>query len=205
MIKFKKKRTIMSLNIDVPAGSFAFDTEPLVFETCREKFGKLWNKDIKGFYMRHQKNEGVNVASFILKTEEVLGRKRFTRFAETNRDILWIEPSIFWRCCRMRRSLFTILVRCGRHYYLPHIDYEDALFSEPYTTLTRNAVMRFLFGYTKYVGPSLETSNSIEYLGWKSFFNGKSNDYLRRVLIWPGKNPHKLSKRWRRGNEFLWS
>lgn len=193
-VKFKEKRTITSPNVDALPGSFALESVPFRFELCRERFGRMWDRTTKGFYLRHHSGQGPGIAAFVLKTEEVLGKKRFSKFSETNWDtILWIEPCPFWRCCRMRRSLFTILVRCGM-YYDPQADnYENALYHDPYAMHTRKAVMRFLFGYTKYIGPSLE-GGTIETTGWKAIFHGKDENYIRSVLVWPGgRNPYKLA------------
>lgn len=202
-VKFKEKKTIVSLYADATPGSFALDSTPFHFENCRERFGRMWDKTNKGFYFRHASGQGIGVAAFILKTEEILGKKRFSKFSETNRDtILWIEPCAFWRCCRMRRSLLTILVRCGMYYDPRSDDYETALFCDSYALHTRKAIMRFLFGFTKYVGPSME-GGVVETMGWKSVFQGRDEIYIKSVLVWPrGRNPHQLG---RPISDSLWS
>jgi hypothetical protein len=193
-VKFKEKKTITALSVDAISGSFALDSTPFRFEHCRERFGKMWDKSTQGFYFRHIPGKGFDIAAFVLKTEEVLGKKRFSKFSETNWDsILWIEPCLFWRCCRMRRSLFTILVRCGINYSALYDNYEEALFADAYAFNTRKAVMRFLFGFTKYKGPSIE-GGTIETTGWKAIFQGKDEAYIRSALVWPRKNnPYKIS------------
>lgn len=201
MEAFKERKLISAWLVDAVNGSFALDKTPLVFEHCRERFGKQWDRKTKGFYLKHPTDKGANIAAFIIKTEEILGKKRHSRFAETNfQSVLWIEPAAFWRCCRMRRSLFTILVRTGWNYH-PANDYEDVLFNDPYFQRTRQAVMRFLFGFTKYVGPTLETSGSnIESIGWKAIFNNRDAAYVRAALVWPRKNnPHTCVR------NYLWN
>lgn len=200
-VQFKEKKVITATSVDAIEGSFALDTIPFRFENCRERFGKQWNAHTKGFYFKHPSHTGKNIAAFIVRTEEILGKKRHSKFAETNWDtILWVEPSVFWRCFRIRRSLFTILVRAGWNYSGTD-DYERVLFREAYLYYTQSAVRRFLFGFTKYKGPNLETFGSLESMGWRSVFAGRDDVYIKSILVRSGKNPYQLSY----VNKFLWS
>lgn len=116
-VEFLNKKFIYSQNTDVKIGSFALDVSPLKFETCRERFAKHWDESTIGWFLKHPENKGKDVASFLVKTEEILKQKEFSKFSNTNRDsILWIEPSDFWKVCRLRRSLLTIIVRAGMFY-----------------------------------------------------------------------------------------
>jgi hypothetical protein len=90
----------------------------------------------------------------------------------------------------MRRSLLTIIVRAGMMYEPKQDNYEEALFAYKFVAPTRKAVMRFLFGFTKYVGPSIEEQPSIESRGWKSVFEGKDEATIKRYLTWPEPNPY---------------
>lgn len=189
-ISFDEKRVITSLNIDVKPGQFALDQVPFQFENCRERFAKMFVEDTIGFYFKHKSGQSRNVAHFILKTESILQEIIFSKFAETNRDsILWFEPSRFWKMCPMRRSLLTILVRCGMLYDSEKDNYEEALFAQEYVVPTKKAVMRFLFGFTDYAGPSLWTDASIQVRGWKTIFDSRSNESVRESLLWPKDKP----------------
>lgn len=192
-VRFGERKNISALTVGGLDGYFALDATPFHFEHCRERFGKMWNRSTKGFFFRHPAGQGENVAAFIIKTEMILGRKSFSKFSKTNFDyILWVQPSVFWKCSRMRRSLLTILLRSGMSYDSVKDNYELALFHEPYMLQTRRAVMRFLFGFTKYIGPSIETSSHLESVGWVGVFHGKDDKYVKEFLVWPGKNPCRL-------------
>ncbi len=188
-VKFEPTK-LFPAQIDVKEGSFALEATPISWETCRERFGKAFQQDTPGFYFKHRSGGGRAVASFLVKTESVL-RQEPSRFAETNRDsVLWIEPSDFWKSCPMRRSLLTVLLRCGIVYDPARDNYEEALFTQEYVVPTRRAIMRFLFGFTQYQGPSLATDSTIQIRGWKSIFEGKTEADIKQWLVWPNGKPY---------------
>ena len=190
-ITFKETKVTTSQYIQTLDGSFGLDVEPYRFETCRERFGRQWDKNTKGFYLKHPVNKGFAVATFLKKTELILKQETFSEFALTNRDtILWIEPSMFWMECRMKRSLLTILVRAGMLYDPIADNYEEALYQEKWANPTKMAIMRFLFGFTKYVGPAIDDQPSIESRGWKFVFEGRNEESTKQYLIWPNKNAY---------------
>lgn len=193
-ITFKDKKHTPSMYFEgVFDGSFGLDVEPYKFETCRERFGRQWDENTKGFYLTHPVNEGYSVATFLKKTEIILKQTEFSEYALTNRDnILWIEPSKFWMSCRMKRSLLTILVRAGILYDPKKDNYEEALFSERWAKPTKRAVMRFLYGFTKYIGPTIEGQN-IETRGWKYVFDETTHNdqFAKDCLVWPGDDAYK--------------
>jgi hypothetical protein len=185
-VEFLDKKIIHSHNTDAKIGSFALDVSPLKFENCRERFAKYWDESTTGWFLKHPENKGKDIASFLVKTEYILKQKEFSKFSDTNRDsILWIEPSEFWKSCRLRRSLLTIIVRAGMFYDLKNDNYEDALFSQEYVTPTKRAVQRFLFGFTKYVGTDMDNNSSLEKKGWKTIFEGKDTEAIKSILVWP--------------------
>lgn len=193
-VEFQEKRLITSQNVEAKPGHFALDATPLTWENCRERFAKMFKEDTVGFYFKHEANQSLNVASFVLKTECILKVEEKSKFAETNRaSILWFEPSAFWKQCQMRRSLLTILLRCGILYNAEVDNYEDALFRQDYVIPTKRAVMRFLFGFTKYVGPDISTDATVQFKGWKTIFEGKSPAEIKQMLVWPDGNPYTPS------------
>ncbi len=197
-VDFLPEKLIRSTNINGEDGSYGIDTVPFEFEKCREKFALNFKVGTTGFYFKHSGyngtvsgNKSVRVASFIKRTEIILEQTEFSGFALTNRaTIVWVEPAMFWKSCRMRRSLFTILLRAGIFYNPESDNYEDALFSEQYVIPTQQAVMRFLFGFTKYVGPSMDggSDSTYEYKGWKYIFEAKDELTLKSYLVHPDKN-----------------
>lgn len=190
-ISFKDTKFTQSMHFTVSDGSFGLDVDPYRFETCRERFARQWDQNTVGFYFTHPANMGYSVATFLKKTEIILKRTDFSEYALTNRDnILWIEPSKFWMDCRMRRSLLTILVRAGMVYDPKRDNYEEALFAEKWAKPTKMAVMRFLFGFTKYNGPNIE-NQSVESRGWKFIFESITEQQIKEYLLWPEENAYK--------------
>lgn len=184
-MEFQKPKTILSLNTDVTNGSYALDDVPLSFETCRERFAARFKQTTPGLYFKHEPERGEDVAAFLLKTEDIVGVEK-SRFSKTNHNtILWIEHSSFWKSCSMRRSLLTILLRAGILYDRHKDNYEDVLFSQEFVKVTKKAVMRFLFGFTKYVGPEIIGADTVIFQGWKSIFEGKNETDIKSFLVKP--------------------
>lgn len=187
-INFLETKFIKSCNIVVAQGSFALDKQPLIFEHCRERFAISFQQEIQGFYFKHQNGKSLDVAHFIRKTEMVLGQEIFSQFAKTNRDsILWVEPAFFWKSCPIKRSLFTILLRAGRTYNCYEDNYEQALFAQEYVIATKKAVIRFMLGFTNYVGPNLtpNSSGTVMTCGWRYIFQNKTESEIKKLLVSP--------------------
>lgn len=141
------------------AGSFAkpnnFDGERykvVQWYYCRDLFhSRLYN--CKLFFFTHQTSKGRNIAEFMHKIESILGLKSVSEYGPTQRKaVMWIKPSRWWTVKPMRRSLFTILLRAGNNYFHTKDNFQDALFSDPYSFGTRYAIERFMAGYTMYTG-----------------------------------------------------
>lgn len=166
--------------------------EPFAWAKCRETFYDKFTPATIGFFFSHPNDTPHSIYEFILKTEETL---RFagvscesTKMSLTNRDYaVWVEPSTFWKGCEFKRSLFTILLRCGSNY---KNDYEEALISNSYIKDTYVAVKRFLFGYTEYSNSGSELKSSFirtdnQKKGWVTNFKGLSKDEVKLLLRRP--------------------
>ena len=188
-VKLEDNKKVPALSAtSAMSGYFAVDQVHVYFEGCRERFATHWNSRTKAIFFKHEPEIGHNIAHFIWKTEEIIQEKHRSRFALTNMsDVLWVSPSRFWMTCKMRRSLYTILLRAGRRYVLDSDNYENALFSNTYARKTQNAVMRFLFGYTKYIGSKPTGSSTLESVGWVSLTQGESPRHLKSVFITPSR------------------
>jgi hypothetical protein len=185
-LEFKKQKTVPSMSVVAKLGSFAADRMPIKFEDCRERFATQWGKKTKGFYFKHRKDEGERVALFVLKTEQIVRQRNFSHFAKTNHDtILWVEPSYFWRSCPMRRQLFTLILRGGMNYDPKQDNYEDAMFNQEHLKQTRNAIRRFLYGFTKYVGDPPSGSPTLQGTGWHKLLRTKDEGFVKGVLVKP--------------------
>lgn len=168
-----------------PRGQFSLDQKELNWVRCREEFFKIFNENQKGLFFSHELNEDVKIKNFIEKTEEILiygGLQIFERsvFLPTNLNFAsWIEPSRFWMNCFMKRSLFTILLRCSLNY--DGKNYEEALFSLEHTRKTKLAIKRFFYGFTNYS----PTCKMIKNKGWVSVFKNKNKDQICKYLVEP--------------------
>jgi len=189
-VDFKETKKITSV-IAAYSGSFALDKDPLRFESCRERFATMWNANTEGLFFKHDSGQGQGIAAFIRKTEQIVHQTRYTQFALTNKNsILWIEPSKFWMRCRMRRSLFTILLRSGRMYRPDADNYEEALFSDVYIARTRYAVMRFLYGFTRYTGERPSGGHNLESRGWDAILAARGKTYFKQHFHAPKRRSY---------------
>lgn len=175
-------------------GHFTLES-PFQFEACRERFAAVFKETTQGFYFKHPQSKGRHIAEFLLKIERFLNVSPHSNFALTNRrTILWIEPNMFWKSCPLKRSLLTGLLRAGIVYDYREDNFEQALLSNemPRSHLqgTRKALLRFLCGYTKYVGPEPGGSSTLQTQGWRYFFENKDEKAVKLWLKHPdGKRP----------------
>lgn len=177
-----------------PPGHFALEPDPsktIHWDHCREQFAAKFNEKTEGFYFSHPENKGENVANFLIKFEDIIELEVFSTFSKTNKDtILWIDIAPFWLNCFMKRSLLTILLRCGINY---DSDFDEALFGTQfkesiYTIETKPAIMRFMFGFTKFTGQEVSGAfQSVIKHGWKEEFQKLDNFTIRNKLVSPNK------------------
>jgi hypothetical protein len=188
-VKLEDNKKVPALSAtSARSGYFAVDQEHIYFEGCRERFATHWNSRTKAIFFKHNPGAGKNIAAFIHKTEKIVNANMESKFALTNMDeVLWVAPSRFWMQCKMKRSLFTILLRAGRNYHIDSDNYEGALFGDSYANKTRQAIMRFLFGYTKYVGAKPGGSSTLESVGWVALTQSSTIYDLKKDFIAPGR------------------
>lgn len=145
---------------------------------CREYFQDE-SAGIRRFLFCHKPNKCRRIAAFIHKLEEILNLEERTEVGPTQRhNISWLRVSPWWTCSSMKRSLFTILVRCGQNYNIKEDNLDEALFSVMYTKQTERAVRRFMGGFTRYTGKKK---------GWYSQFKEENcmDSVLERLLVCP--------------------
>lgn len=210
-VTFGDKKTLNQCYSAPAEGQFALDADggkSLHWDHCREQFLGKFLESINGFYYSHKHQRGEDVAGFVLKFEEIINSESqnnfpFSTFSQTEKDnILWIQPSSFWKTCLMKKSLLTLLVRCGLNYCCDKDNFDDALFAEHnenrYARETKNAVMRFLFGFTKFTGSvsqsvpvsAMGSTSTLIRHGWHVEFEKNTIYDVRRKLIRPeGENP----------------
>lgn len=207
---FAETKLLNEMVMQPKTGNFAIDKEDvknLSWQHCRETFGDQFTENTPSLYFCHGADQSEAVASFISKVEDVLHISAMeireerhplffsncepTVFAKTNRNnIIWVKPSKFWMSVAMRRSLFTVLLRCGRQYNPKADNFQEALYSDNYIVNTKDAVKRFLFGFTDFITDEVAFGNGRRTnKGWVNCFQNKSVDEIRKQL--KCKNPPK--------------
>lgn len=153
---------------------------------CREYFQDE-SAGIKRLLFCHKPNKCKRIAAFMHVIENSLDIGERTEIGPTQRNnISWIRVSSWWTGTSMKRSLFTILLRCGQNYKPAFDNFEEALFSTFYTKNTEFAVRRFLQGHTKYVGKKKGWYNQFRNEGGDDeTFRPVSNDEVERLLVRP--------------------
>lgn len=155
---------------------------------CREYFQDESN-GIRRMLFCHTAHRCKNIAAFICSVEDKLNVEEKTIIGPTQRyNISWINVSSWWAKTSMKRSLFTILLRCGVGFRPKENNFEEALFSSVYTRHTEYAVRRFMQGYTTYTGRKKGWYNQF-YWGGGNRWNNKRPDSqeVDKLLIMPVK------------------
>lgn len=161
--------------------------------SCREEFASSFFKhDQKTLFFNSGKSIET-IAEFIQRFEELVeaGRKNpinrtsFQR-VESQPNVVYVNPGPFWLRQPMRTSLFTILLRCASYGYEQNGDFFASLFlNYDLARECKNSILRFLDGYTWYVGDENGTVN-----GWYSVFGNIDHNHdsaFWKVLIRPKK------------------
>lgn len=222
---FTKSELIICPTLYAPGGSGQFsheikneiDNSCFFWDKCREQFAKKFTEISEGFFYSLSEKDIFCALHFIRDTEKFLNLSSFSEFFRTNREnVAFIKVHDFWKSCYMRRSLFTLICRLGLEY--DYQCWEKTLYGEIGKTgskdldanyemakKTKKAIMRFFFGFTKYIG-NLSHMNK-EYFpekhGWVAEFADKQSDYIKSVLILENNDKCPLGKRYIFGKELL--
>ena len=194
-----------------PVGNYALEVnspKDVHWDHCREQFAAKFNELTSGFYFSHLK-KAESIGEFVSKFELIVGVCEPSVFANTEKEnVMWIQPSGFWKDCQMKRSLLTILIRCGLNYDIETDNFDDALFGEYKESLyireTRSAMLRFMFGFTQFTGivNPISPSTSLVKHGWREEFMKLDDSTIRRKLILPEGKAKEISII---GVEALWT
>lgn len=203
---FNKKKSYLVPTVFSPSdvGTYAIypPDDELYFssywDTCREQFAKKFVSTSLGFFLSIESEEHYeSVGNFISICEQILEIKNKSTFHNTDmKNVIFICPSFFWKCCYMRRSLFTLLCRQGMFYnkqskFENHLvgdvtegKYEKINHSYTFARNTRPAIIRFFAGYNEYVGDGPKKQDIFpEKHGWVQEFQNKNLNYIKEVLI----------------------
>lgn len=153
---------------------------------CREYFQDESN-GIRRMLFCHSSHRCKNIAAFINIIENKLDLAEKTIIGPTQRyNVSWIKLSSWWSKTSMKRSFFTILLRCGVHYKIKENNFEDALFSVVYTRHTEYAVKRFMDGYTRYTGKKKGWYNQFYWGGGNKWnFTTPDSNEVNKLLVLP--------------------
>jgi hypothetical protein len=181
--------------------NYALDVDPpknIHWDYCREQFAAKFNEFTSGFYFSHPKGKSYDVVNFFHKFETIVGISEMSTYAKTDKEsILWVVPSEFWKDCQMKRSLMTIIIRCGINYDSSKDNFDDALFGDykesVYVKETRSAILRFMFGFTKFTGMLAPPTSTVIKHGWREEFQKLDDSVIRRRLILPEGNSKELN------------
>lgn len=171
--------------------------------------------DMRGFFFTHHEGKSDDVAAFIAKAEEIVSISglRFdpSSFRKTNKtNIVWIEPGTLWRNGTISMSLLTLMLRSSLNYDTAGDNFQDCLFGNFQENRmireTRHAVLRFMFGFTEYVG-ELPPMNNQSYNstlvrhGWHSEFNFTDLATIKKKLVSTREGPQNEKF----GFDFIWN
>lgn len=180
---------------DLSVGSFGYIkksglTNIIQFGSCRDSFQATPNNQIEnGFLFCHHAERSYDVACFITKIENMLGIQNSVFCMTTFPNLTWIKMSPWWLTMEIRKSFFSMMLKCSIQYFYKSDNFEDALASSQYVRETRSAVNKFLAGYTFYEFKPLNDADH-----WFSQFTQISNTSGRYVpkeinikKMFPGK------------------
>jgi hypothetical protein len=170
------------IGYDYTVGLFCLydDTTHTIFElhTCRDGFAKYFKKENKFIGFNCIKWNLKQFNEFWIQIENKLNLKTKTWFYRTQ-----IKVSPFWLENDTRRSLFTLLLRCGACFYKGNLD--DALKNYDLSSLVIPAIRHFLDGNTV---PTYDSIHKIDnyvayFIGFVKTFCNKTQDQLNELLI----------------------
>lgn len=152
------------------------------WEGCRDRFQSVSNpENVMEFVFYHNDGAADDVIEFIKTIEEIIKLPVADRLQikkTTNKSVLWIRMSPWWKY-KMRRSLLTALLRCGQNYKeRTAACFEKALYSFYYTASTKAAISRFLEGYT-----AAALKKNTQFDGWYQYFYQKPADTVNKTLV----------------------
>jgi len=130
-------------------GSFS-QTNHISWVSCREVWSGYFTSKMEEFLFTHKPWAGEKIAEFFELVEKRLKLKKNHTFFETTNlhNVILVKPSGWWRKYRIRRELFTVLLRSAQNYTGNPADFEKALFSYDYAKQTKPAVEKFMEGFT---------------------------------------------------------
>lgn len=153
----------------------------IVWETCRDRFQLTSDPVAYMQFVFHAPGRVDDVIEFIRTIEQIIrlpAESQLTLSKTSQKNVLHVTLTPWWKY-RLRRSLLTALLRCGQA-YTEHsgAGFERALWSQGYTNSTKEAVLRFLGGYT-----SSKLKKRAGFYGWQQLFSFNTKAQAEHVLV----------------------
>lgn len=157
-------------------------------ETCRDRFqARSEYESFVDFYFCHRPGRSDDVIEFMKMVELVakVEEEDALVISKTDLDnVVHVRMSKWWKQ-RVRRSLLTAFLRCSDAFKeRSGPSFVKTIFSRTYTEETREAIERFLDGYTL-----VKYSRKKEFSGWWELFKVGGNS--KKILVKKRKNEHK--------------
>ena len=191
------KETPLDFTIEPKTGWFGYmgrgdngEWLPVVQWThCRDTFQEVSGYAIKtkGMWFCHKIWATENICAFIDQIEEKLYLTKRSVFRKTDYpEITWVKPSPFWVNDFVRRSFFTLCLRCGMQYKRMKDNFDYSMYRHYQVSRdTAPAIKRFLKGYTFY--PYEDPEYNV--MGWQFLFSNDKGEpvegyELEELLVW---------------------
>jgi len=163
-----------------------FEPDASAIMTCRESFFSKYKGEKYFMFSPHAETNNAfkNVEKFWKLIEGKLGRKfRITVFPTNIPNLYVIQPWSGWRESHVSLSLLSLFVRWSFCYY--NGDWENSFNLYKYADDTKDAINRFLEGYTKPTFSAFESTGNGYGVGWMGTFHKCPQAQLEKLLVKP--------------------
>lgn len=155
----------------------------LIWTHCRDLFQDVSNKRLitHGMWFCHGNTKVENLCKFIEIIEEKLELDEKTIFRKTTlKNVVWLQPSSFWINDIVRKSFFTLALRCGTHYKGTKNNFINAMYQHyKISKKTKLAIEHFLNGNTWYT----QTRPTANRIGWYCLFTDFDTSPMKKEKL----------------------
>jgi hypothetical protein len=135
--------------------------------TCRDTFQNFDSNEMQkhGFFITM--NKQIDFCTFMARIEDTLNIPQSVYQKTEYEWITHCKPSPWWFTMRIRKSFYSLILRCAFYYDLAKDNFEEAIYNlYAFARQSKTAVRKFLKGYTHY-----------------EFFAADSNDHWFRQFV----------------------
>lgn len=150
---------------------------------CRVEFEMYQNGNEEFVGITNVKNIKL-LNSFWTRIEKKLNLKEKTVIFNTNyNNVVILKVPLFWRENKLRKSIFTLLLRCGSFYFENGDNTIDAFNKYDLTSKCIPAIQHFLKGNVKQNFPEFTKKSADGYGGFVAEFSNRTQEELNKMLI----------------------